>query len=268
VLSAVLALPILLASAGPIAVRWIPGTLHGFPSLSDAAGNVIADGELTQELRGEILRVHLRWTFGDGRRVDERAEFRVTASLGQRRFSWVESSGDVELRRFEVDFEEGRAVAVTRRADGSPERDEERLQLPAGRAFTGYGTALAIGQLELAEGGEAELTFVAFTPKPRTVTLGVRRDGEERVDAHGRSIRCDRFTLHPKIPFPISLFAGAKDAHLWFTHEPPAALVRAEQNLVAKDDPIVVVDVIPRGKAAASPSARTPADRGRADRRR
>lgn len=267
-MSAALALTVLLASAGPIAVRVVPGALHGFPSLSDAAGNVIADGELSQELRGEVLLVHLRWSFGDGRRVEERAEFRVGAHLTQTRFTWVETAGEVEQRRFEVDFSDGRAIAVTRNRKGEPEREEERLDLPDGRAFTGYGTALAISQLELPAGGEEELTFVAFTPKPRIVRLGVRRNGEERIDAHGRSIRCDRFTLHPKIPFPVSLFAGAKDAHLWFTHGPPPALVRAEQNLIAKDDPVVVVDVIPRGKARPAASARTPADRGRADRPR
>jgi len=261
--SAALALSILLASSGPVAVRWMPGTLHGFPSLSDEAGRVIADGELTQELHGEVLLVHIEWRFADGRRADERDEFRVAAELGQKRFSWVETRGGEELRRFEVDFSTGRALAVRRHEDGKLARDEERLDLPAGRAFAGYGTALAIEQLGVAKGAEAELTFVAFTPKPRTVTLGVRRDGEERVAAGGRAILCDRFTLHPKIPFPVSLFAGAKDAHLWFTHSTPPALVRAEQNLAAKDDPVVVVDVIPRGAARATPSARTPAGRAR-----
>jgi hypothetical protein len=263
-----LALAVLLASGGPIAVRVAPGALHGFPSLSDEAGNVIADGELTQELRGEVLQVHVRWSFADGRRVDERAEFRVGESLVQRRFSWVETAGGAERRRFEVDFSTGRALAVTPDAKGGPEREEEQLELAAGRSFTGYGIALAVGQLALPEGGEAELTFVAFTPKPRTVTLAVRRDGEERVEAHGRSIRCDRYTLHPEIPFPVSLFAGARDARLWFTRDPPPALVRAEQNLVEKDDPVVIVDVIPRGKAHPPASARTPADRGRGGTRR
>jgi hypothetical protein len=267
VVSAALALSILLA-AGPVAVRLAPGALHGFPSLSDERGAVIADGELSQERQGETLRVHLRWSFADGRRVEERAEFRVGAHLTQTRFSWVESSGEVELRRFEVDFTDGRAVAVTRGEGGKAEREEERLDLPDARAFTGYGVALAVSQLEIPDGGEAELTFVAFTPKPRTVGLAVRRRGEERIDAHGRSIRCDRYVLHPKIPFPISLLARARDARLWFTHDPPAALVRAEQNLVEKDDPVVVVDVIPRGTARAPASARTPSDRGRAGTRR
>ena len=57
--------------------------------------------------------------------------------------------------------------------------------------------------------------------------------------------------LHAEIPFPVNLFTSARDAHLWFTHTPPPALVRAEQNLAAKDDPVVVIDVTPRGAAHA-----------------
>ncbi len=257
------ALALLLAAAQPPAVRWPPGTLHGFPSLSDAAGSVIADGELTQDLHGDALAVVVRWRFADGRRVEERDEFGVGAGLAQRRFSWVETKGGVAQRRFEVDFTSGRASAATRQGNGELQRDEERLDMSGAPSFAGYGTALAVGQLGLSEGAEAEIGFVAFTPKPRTVTLGVRRDREERVVAADRSIRCDRFTLHPKIPFPVSLFAGAKDAHLWFTHGPPPALVRAEQNLIVKDDPTVIVDVIPRGSAARAPAARLGAARAR-----
>jgi hypothetical protein len=251
------ALALLALTAGqPLAVRWPPGTLHGFPSLSDAAGAVIADGELTQELRGEALAVVVRWRFADGRRVEERDEFRTGANLVQRRFSWIEKKRDALLRRFEVDFSTGRALAFTRDEKGQLRRDEETLDLAGAPAFAGYGTSLAITQLGLAEGDEAEIRFVAFTPKPRAVTLGVRRDRPERVGAAGRLILCDRFTLHPKIPFPVSLFAGAKDAHLWFTHAPPPALVRAEQNLIVKDDPTVIVDVVPRGSAAHAQAAR------------
>jgi len=146
----------------------------------------------------------------------------------QDRFSWIEQKDGLELRRFE---------------------EEAQLDLPRGRAFAGYGAALAAGQIPLEAGAETEIIFVAFTPRPRAVTLQVHRDKEERIAVAGRPIRCDRYTLHPKIPFPVNVFAGAKDAHLWLTHAPPPALLRAEQNLEAKDDPVVVIDVVPRGPA-------------------
>ncbi len=225
------------------------GTLHGFPSMSDTTGRVIADGELIQELNGDRLRVKIRWAFADGREVEERDEFKVDEVLAQTRFSWVETRKDSELRRFEVDFSAGTARAVTRNEKGEVEKEESKLELPAGRSFTGYGTALAVSELSLSQGEARQITFVGFTPKPRAVTLKVTRGGTERFSVAGRSMLTDRYTLHTEIPFPASLFVSARDAHLWFSHTPPPALVRSEQNLIAKDDPVVVIDVTPRGAA-------------------
>lgn len=255
---AALALSLLLAAPGPIAVRFPPGTLHGFPSLSDGAGNVIADGELVQTLDGGTLKVRLRWSFRDGRTAIEEDDFEASARLVQRRFSWAESRDGVEQRRFEADLVKRRAVATRLDAEGKERRDEAKLDLPPGGAFAGYGTALAVSQLGLAAGATAELGFVAFTPKPRLVILQVRRDGEEAIVAAGREIPCDRFTLHPEVGWLVRLVAHPKDAHLWFTHASPPALVRAAQNLAAKDDPVVVVDVIPRGPARGPAAGRAP----------
>ncbi len=255
------AIALALAAAGPVAVRFPPGTLHGFPSLSDAAGHVIADGELAQTLRGRTLHVRLRWAFHDGRTAVEEDEFEVGTHLVQRRFSWVETRGAEELRRFEVDLATGKASAVRRTADGKEDRHDAKLELRAGAAFAGYGTALAVSQLGLGPGAAGELGFVAFGPAPRLVTLRVTRDREEQVAAAGRAIPSDRFTLHPELGWLIRLVAHPKDAHLWFTHEGPPALVRAEQTLVTKDDPVVVVDVIPRGPAR-PPEARRPPSQG------
>jgi len=78
----------------------------------------------------------------------------------QDRFSWIEQKDGLELRRFE---------------------EEAQLDLPRGRAFAGYGAALAVGQIPLEAGAETEIIFVAFTPRPRAVTLQVHRDKEERI---------------------------------------------------------------------------------------
>jgi len=229
--------------------RYALGALHGFPSMSDTNGRVIADGELTQERSGDQVRVKIRWVFADGRNVEERDEFQVDKILAQTRFSWVETRKDHEVRRFEVDFRKGTARSVTRNDKGEVEQEESKMDLPAGRSFTGYGTALAVSELSPGLGEESRITFVAFTPKPRDVTLKVTRDKTERISVADRPISIDQYTLHPEIPFPASIFVSAKDAHLWLTHSPPPSLVRAEQPLIAKDDPVVVIDVTPRGAA-------------------
>jgi hypothetical protein len=242
-----LALAFALAAAPPIPVRFTIGALHGFPSMSDPKGTVIADGELKQEVAGDQLVVRTHWAFADGLQSEERDEFRIGQTLAQERFLLVETKGGVEQRRFEVDFSTGKATSSIRDAKGHVDRQEAKVDLPHGRSFAGFGAALATMQLGLHQGEKAEFTFVAFSPKPRAITLQVRHEGEQAVDVAGRAIACDRYALHPEIPFPIKLFAGAKDAHLWLTHEAPPGLVRAEQSLVTKDDPVIVIDVTARG---------------------
>jgi hypothetical protein len=188
---AALAALVLAAAPPPVAIRHPPGALHGFPSMSDEAGRVIADGELVQERRGGTLRVRARWEFADGRVAEERAEFEVGRALVQKRFSWAETRDGEVHRRFEVDFETGEASSLVTK-DGKPERERAKLELPRGRSFAGYGTALAVAELPLERGGKDELTFVAFAPGPKAVGLEV---------------------------------------------------------LAAKDDPRVVIDVIPKGPA-------------------
>jgi hypothetical protein len=248
--------------AGAIDVRSAPGALHGFPSMSDSSGNVIADGELSQERHGSRLVVRALWRFHDGREARETDSFHVGRELVQDRFSWVETLGGTEQRRFEVDFDTGSALAVVRHERDKPEREQAHLDLPRGRSFAGYGTALAVSELPLERDGSTEqITFVGFAVKPRAVTLEIRRDGDARIGAAGRTLAAIRFTLHPKLPFPISAVVHVSDAHLWFTRGPPRALLRAEQNLVTKDDPMVTIDVIPRGAAGAPSAARRPPGR-------
>jgi hypothetical protein len=237
------------AAVEPIPQRHALGTLHGFPSMSDLSGRVLADGELTQELVGGKLTVRARWSFADGLQAEEHDVFAVGREVVQERYSWIERRAGEEVRRFEADFLTGDAVAAVRGKDGTIRRQAARLDLPRGRSFAGFGVALVASELQLEAGAATEITIVAFTTAPRAVTLEVRRDGEERIPVAGRSIPCDRYTLHPRIPFPLSLFAGAKDAHLWLTHASPPALVRAEESLAAKDDPVVVIDATPRGPA-------------------
>jgi hypothetical protein len=241
-----------------VTLRYPQADLHGFPSMSDESGKLIADGELIQKLERDRLVVHAVWRFKDGRIAVEDDQLRLKPELRQDSFRWVERRGNRELRRIEVDFRTGKAT-VTHFNEGKPETWNEKLDLPAGKAFTGYSTALAVSQLrdELADKeARRELTFVAFTPKPRTVSLEISRNQGVRIRAAGRELAADLYQLHPSLPFPISLFAGAKDAHLWFTHSAPPALLRAEQNLVEKDDPVVLIDVIPRGAALRQPAAR------------
>lgn len=255
----------LLFAPGAVAVelRFPQADLHGFPRLSDEHGKPIADGELVQRKRGTRLLVHTTWRFHDGRVVVEDDVLETRPQLAQRSFRWVERRGGVELRRFEVDFKSHQAHA--RKLEGQEmKRWDETLDLEAGKAFAGYPLALAVSQLRsdlAAKDSKRDLTVVAFTPGPRAVTLEVSRKAGEHIQAAGRALPADLYTLHPNLPFPVSLVAHPPDSYLWFTRDAPPGLLRAEQNLAEKDDPRVRIDVLPSGPARppAAPAARAPA---------
>lgn len=249
--------------AGAVALRYPQADLHGFPQLSDDRGRPLADGELVQRKRGTRLFVHATWRFKDGREVVEDDVLDTRPELRQRSFRWVERRAGKELRRFEVDFASHQAHA-SKLEGGEVKRWDETLDLQDGKSFAGYALALAVSQLRAdlpAPENKRELTVVAFTPGPRAVTLEVSRKAGEHVRAAGRALAADLYTLHPTLPFPLSLVAHPPDSYLWFTRDAPPALLRAEQNLAEKDDPRVRIDVIPARAARpqAAPAARAPA---------
>jgi hypothetical protein len=244
----------------PVATVQSVGALHGFPSMSDSSGKIIADGEVTQELSNGRAIARLHWSFADGRRIEEHDEFRVGKEIIQERFSWTEKKNGEDLRHFEVDFTSGQASQMTRDDKGQVKHEDTNLDLGKGRVFAGYGVGLAVIELastiEHKTDSATEISTVGFADKPRMVTLEVRRDGEETISMAGRSIPCDQYTLHPKLPFPVNLVAaaaGVKDAHVWLTSTRPHFVMRSEQYLMTKDDPVVVVEAMPRA-AAVHPS--------------
>src|ERR1700737_4056409 len=126
------------SGAGAVPLRYPQGDLHGFPSMQNEAGELIADGELTQRKQGARLVVHATWRFRDGRLVVEDAVFALRPELAQQSFRWVETRGKSELRRFEVDFRSRKAHA--QKLEGTEhKRWDDRLDVEPGKPFTGFG---------------------------------------------------------------------------------------------------------------------------------
>src|ERR1700737_3204397 len=124
--------------AGAVELRNPQADLHGFPSMQDESGALIADGELTQRKQGSRLVVHATWRFRDGRVVVEDAVFALRPELAQQSFRWVETRGKSELRRFEADFRSPKANA--QKLEGTePKRWDNRLDVEPGKPFTGFG---------------------------------------------------------------------------------------------------------------------------------
>src|SRR3989442_1545668 len=63
------------AAAEPIAVRYTEGITRGFPVLRSLGGEKLAQGELTQVPRGDVVESRLVFRFKDGSLYDERLTF-------------------------------------------------------------------------------------------------------------------------------------------------------------------------------------------------
>jgi len=240
----------ILLSLLAVAPRGQEGDAQAITSLTDMEGRPLADGRYSQEVKSGVLHIEARYDFPDGRTVVERAALRLLPQIVQESWDWTERKGDELIRSYEVDLRTRKAMAT--RMD-EHKRWKEEVDVEPGKTFAGIGFVTAIKALraQLAPGSKVELKAVAFTPKPRTVTVSVTRDGPTPVAMAGRTIRGDRYTIHAEIPAIARLFVTAPDQHVWLFGDGPAAFLRYQGPLMEPKDPIVSVDLIPAARANA-----------------
>jgi hypothetical protein len=243
-------LVLLLVLAVPAAaVEWtsFEGSARGFPVLRDHAGKRIADGDFVQWIEGGRLHVRITYT-GSAHRITESAVFRQQPELFQDTWSLREERNGKLYRQFEVNFRSGTASATKQEDDGLKQWSEE-VKVSPGRAFAGFGFTLAIKAIrkQLLRGEHVELQAVGFAPKPRVVPVDIAYAGIDRVRMADRSLRGERFIVHPKLPWFAKLFIEVPDAQVWLTTPAPAAFLRWEGPLAEPTDALMRIDLLPGG---------------------
>ncbi|MBI4523225.1 MAG: hypothetical protein HY695_05360 [Deltaproteobacteria bacterium] len=110
---------------------------------------------------------------------------------------------------------------------------------------------LAIKNLRnrLIAGEKIALNAVAFTPKPRSVSVEISHAGLEQMRMSDRLVRGDRFVIHPKVPRILELFMNVPDIHIWLINPPPAGFLRMEGPLAEPGDPAIRVDLMSGGES-------------------
>ena len=256
-----LALAVLLSasSAAPLEVKFPQATLRGFPDLSDAKGRKIADGKLVQWVQGERLFARLVWSFPDGRRITEETELHQGKELTQTRWSVEDRYSGGITRHFEVDFEAKRASGF--KVEGKKRSDwSEKVDVTPGKTFAGFGVAVATANLidRLRAGEKIELDTVAWMPKPRHATVQLSLGKPRSLKRGGKDVLVDQVVVHPKVPWPINKLLNVQDVHLYYFHDDPPQLMRAEQSLIEVKDEQVRIDVLPGGQKLSRSQARRP----------
>ena len=197
------------AEAGAVAVRYLEGVTHGFLTLRSTAGDLLADGDLLQVVRGERVESRLVFRFRDGSLYDETVVFSqskvftmLSYRLQQRGPSFPEEM-EISLER---DREKGRYQVKSQRHGGEPETVTGETELPPDT----YNGMMIMLLKNLPRGAAETVHVLAFTPKPPLVQLEMTPIGEEPVPAGERRVSATHYVLKPK----LGLLRGAAAALL------------------------------------------------------
>jgi hypothetical protein len=229
VLCAPLLCPCLL-SAAQVPVRHKEGLVHGFLALRTLQGEIIADGDLIQNVHGDVVTSRLVFHFKDGSLHDDTAVFSQHGAFRLLKEHLIQKGPAFEHpMEVMVDASVGR-VTVRYTEDGKEKISTERLAFPPD---TANGIILTLLKNIPPDTLETKLPFVIATPKPRVVKLAITPQGEEAFstgEAHRKAI-------HYVIKVEIGGLSGAfasllgkepPDTHVWILEGEAPAFVKSE----------------------------------------
>jgi hypothetical protein len=206
------------ASADPMPVRQIAGTIHGFLELRTDDGHIVASGDTTRVVSGNRVTSHTVFTFKDGSIDDE------TTIFSQRRTLQLISDHHIQKGPYFphpldtlIDARTGQVTVRTTDKDGKEDIKTDRMKLP-----TDLANGLVPVILENARSNPAEMTapMVVFTPKPRLVKLVISRVGEDNASVSGNTHKAIQYNIKIDLGGLAGMIApivgkAPPDIHIW-----------------------------------------------------
>jgi hypothetical protein len=176
-------------AAKPVAVRYREGASHGFLRLSDSDGTVLAHGELTQWVEGQLIASRLVFNFADGSLYDELVRFSQKGAFRIESYK-LEQRGPAFKQTSTVEFDRSGHYRVRLRSadDKEDTHKEGRFEIPAD-ASNGL-TSILLKNLPPGASGTAHL--LAFTPDPSALEVSMVPEGDDRYwvgSADGKATR-------------------------------------------------------------------------------
>ena len=215
------------ASAEPVSVRFSEGITRGFPVLRALSGEVLAQGELIQVARSEVVESRLVFKFRDGSLYDEQVVF------SQRDVFMLQTYRIVQRGPSFPETIEARIDRATERYEVSYRADEDSPAETLSGAFTMpgdvYNGLLSTLMKNLPEGGSATVQIIAFTPKPRLVKMLLTPAAEDPVQINQAALRATRFLVRPQLGLLASLLiTNVPDLKCWILGGEAPAFIRFE----------------------------------------
>ena len=186
------------ADAAPIAVRFPEGVTHGFLLVRSLAGKIIGQGEMTQVAKeGELVESHLVFKFKDGSLHDEKVAFsqqRVFTLMSYR----LSQHGPFFPDQIDVLIDrETREYTVRSKAEGDGK--EEVLTGVFDLPKDAYNGMFIMMVLNLPQGAGETVSFLAFTPEPEVIKLGLLPMEEYSVQIGEVSRKALHYVFEPDI---------------------------------------------------------------------
>ena len=226
----------LTATPPRLQVRQREGLVHGFLVLRGADGAIIANGDLLQTVRGDVVTSRLVFHFKDGSLNDETSVFSQRGALRLLR-DHLTQHGPSFPTAIDMTIDTAAGSAAVRYDDGHGKKRiaRERLKAPAAIA----NGILLVALKNIAPGASPpDLSLVVATPKPRVVALHITAAG--KVPFTTGTLR--REAEHYVVQVDLGGLAGVvapligkqpPDSHVWILEGDAPAFVRAEQPFYA-----------------------------------
>jgi hypothetical protein len=216
------------ALAEPIEVKYTEGVTRGFPVLRSTSGEKLAQGELIQVPRGgDVVESRLVFRFKDGSLYDERVVFTQRNVFTLLSYSIVQKGPSFpESLEATVDRASGRYTVRHRADDDSP---EETLAGDFELPLDVYNGLLSTLMKNLPAGNSATVQIVAFTPRPRLVTMLLKPAAEDPMQVNDAAVIATRFVVRPQLGlFASLLVADIPDVKCWIAGGDAPAFLRFE----------------------------------------
>ena len=219
------------ATADPVAVRFAEGLAHGFLVLRSLDGKILANGDLIQTVRAGRVTSQLVFHFADGSVHDETAVFSQNEVFKLLSYHLVQRGPSF---RWALDMtmntETGRVVVRHREKDGQEKVEDEKLELAPDVA---NGMIITVLKNLSAKTVPASSSFVAATPGPRPVKLGISAAGSDAFSIAGSTRRATHYVVKAEIGGLAGLLAPLvgkqpPDTHVWILEGVAPAFVKSE----------------------------------------
>lgn len=215
----------------PVAVRFTEGLVHGFLELSTTDGSHLADGDLIQTAKGNLVTSQLVFHFKDGSVQDEHAVFSQRQQFRFVSYRLVQK-GPAFPQPLEMSIDsKGQATVQYTDDHGRQKTETEHIAMPADLA---NGVILTLMKNIHPEAMPKELSLIVATPKPRLVTLKLTSSGSEVFSLGTRSRKAVRYVLTVNIGGLSGIVAPLlgkqpPDSQVWILEGEAPAFVKSEQ---------------------------------------